>query len=397
RPGAVEVPSQEQWVEKFATARSKVEKKRVSARQKPTPRNATKPTVDRFLGCLLGGAMGDALGYPVEFIDSAAIQRKHGNSAPARLNYAGGKVAVVSDDTQMTLFTAEGLIRAQQRMAERGICSPIAVIGRALLRWYTTQQGSGVKRDKWPGWLVAERRLHAPRAPGNTCMSALGKIAAAGGAFPDLASLPNDSKGCGAVMRAAPIGLGVRSREIAFDFGRDSGVLTHGHPSGYLSAAYFAAVIWDLARGTDLPGAMIKADRLLAKEKGKGEMVKILARTRALATKGPPTVDAIESLGGGWTGEQALAIALLCALTHEADGADGVKRTLWTAAAHSGDSDSTAAITGNLLGAVCGAGGLPQDWLGQLEMRDVLERIAKDMHRRLIEDEALDQVAYPPN
>ena len=138
-------------------------------------------------------------------------------------------------------------------------------------------------------------------------------------------------------MRAAPIGLAMTDREGAFTLARDTSVLTHGHPSGYLSAAYFAAVIWDLARGTSLSQAMAAADALLAREDGNAEMVAILARVRKLAKAGPPDARTIEALGGGWTGEEALAIALLCALTIIGNGLAyrRVANTVAGVAAHS--------------------------------------------------------------
>lgn len=353
------------------------------------------PSLDTFLGCLLGGALGDALGYPVEFQNGAEILQRIGATAPTKLNYDGAKVARVSDDTQMTLFTAEGLIRAVQQRTERGICPSTTILAFALLRWHETQRKRLSSSISQPGWLITERRLHEQRAPGITCMSALGQLRV--GNLPTVDEPPNDSKGCGAVMRVAACGLAASSREQAFELSRDSGVLTHGHPSGYLSAAYFASLIWDLARGTTLPDAMVYADDLLTHQKGKGELVRILAKTRTLATEGPPSMNTIEGLGGGWTGEEALAIALLCALTFDEKPANAVENTLWRAAAHSGDSDSTAAITGNLLGTMLGAGALPKNWLATLELKDVLERIALDLHRSAILGETLDFDAYPAN
>ena len=181
-------------------------------------------------------------------------------------------------------------------------------------------------------------------------------------------------------MRSAPIGLAAPSREDAFQLARDAGALTHGHPSGFLSAAYFAALIWDVARGTALPQAMSHADALLSTEPGNAELVTLLARTRQLATSGAPAPETIESLGGGWTGEEALAIALLCALTFDPSAPDGFQQALWRAALHSGDSDSTGSLVGNLIGAMNGAAGLPAAWLHTLELRDVIERVAEDLH-----------------
>jgi ADP-ribosylglycohydrolase len=198
-------------------------------------------------------------------------------------------------------------------------------------------------------------------------------------------------------MRAAPCGLGGETREDAFRLARDTSVLTHGHPSAYLSAAYLASVVWDCARGVALPDAMSHADGLLAAERGAGELVSLLTRVRKLATKGPPGPRAVESLGGGWVGHEALAIALLCALTFDPKAPRAVATALWRAAAHSGDSDSTAAVTGNLIGCMVGARALPKRWLRTLELRDAVERIARDFHASLILGRPLDREDYPPN
>ena len=88
---------------------------------------------DRIRGSLIGGAIGDALGYPVEFIYSfEEIQKRYGERGITRLDIKqhwledaeqAGK-AVVSDDTQMTLFTAVGLLFGETRGMMRGIGGP---------------------------------------------------------------------------------------------------------------------------------------------------------------------------------------------------------------------------------------------------------------------------------
>ncbi|MGN6110051.1 MAG: ADP-ribosylglycohydrolase family protein [Kofleriaceae bacterium] len=355
------------------------------------------PSVDVFRGCLLGGALGDALGYPIEFIDADQIARRFGEIAPLDLRLAGGNVARISDDTQMTLFTAEGLIRAKMQSRARGASDPRTTMTYALLRWYETQ-GPRVHTPSARGWLVEERRLHSQRAPGATCMSALEALARRENLalhLPTIETPPNQSKGCGAVMRVAPCGLGASSREQAFELARDNGVLTHGHPSGYLSAAYFASLVWDLARGSPLGDAMEHADELLSAERGHEETARMLSRAQQLAILGTPDATTIQSLGGGWTGEEALAIAILCAAAFDPAEPRTFEQALWRAAAHSGDSDSTAAITGNLLGAMFGFGALPQPWLDVLELRDVIERVAVDLHTVMIRGKHL--ADYPGN
>lgn len=333
---------------------------------------------DRVVGCLLGGALGDALGYPVEFTRSwHAIVATHGRGAPERLAYAHAAPALISDDTQMTLFVAEGFIRAVQRMSNRGICSPPSVILRALVRWYATQIGDRSILDHMSrgGLLLEEPRLYARRAPGNTNLNALASWAR------NERVLPNDSKGCGAVMRSAPIGLGASSIEIAWEIALESGASTHGHPSGHLSAAYFAAVVQRVAHGDALHAAMEQADTLLAQAQHHEETSQAIAAAREVARAGAPSPDALESLGEGWVGEEALAMALACALSVEGESPEATSAALWRSVLHRADSDSTGSLTGNLLGAMHGRRCLPQRWLNELELRDLIERIGNDLFR----------------
>jgi ADP-ribosylglycohydrolase len=356
------------------------------------------PSLSRFVGCLLGGALGDALGYPVEFLQTAIeIERAIGPISRAQLQKARGGVAVVSDDTQMTIFTAEGLVRARHRGVAHGIGSEVAVLRLAYQRWLSTQTGEGA--DRWGdplvrGWLLDVPELQEQRAPGLTCLSALAASLAVD-ITPD--TPPNDSKGCGAVMRSAPIGLVALTPGDAFRVARDAAFLTHGHPSGYLSAAYFAAVIQLVSNGVALSDAMRVGDGLLESERDGGELSAVLVLTREMALYGAPTPGAIESLGGGWVGEEALAIALLCTLTAKGPSPEATRDALWRAAAHAGDSDSTGSLTGNLLGAMHGLEAMPTDWLDDLEMREVIERIARDLHAAYVLDVLPDKVRYPPN
>lgn len=350
------------------------------------------PPIARFEGCLLGGAIGDALGFPIEFdTPGAGIVARYGANAPPNLAFADEQ-ALISDDTQMTLFTLEGLIRAARAHAK----APTSHLLSAYQRWYGTQEmrrGEPAQAKLGHGLLLAEARLHARRAPGNTCLGALAQ-SFMGRPVPTLATPPNNSKGCGAVMRSAPFGLFARTRHQAFCEARDAGVLTHGHPSGYLSAAYFAALIFDLARDVPLASALELADAELATESETEELVQVLGRARKLALQGKPSVDAIERLGGGWTGDEALAIAIVCALTSESGTPEAGADALWRSVAHGGDSDSTGSLTGNLIGALHGPTAFPAAWQRQVEMSELIVRLARDLHS-VANGEAVDADAYP--
>ena len=347
-------------------------------------------TADRVRGCLLAGALGDALGYQIEFDKIDQITAKRGGAGrgvPERLGFAGAPL--ISDDTQMTLFVAEGLVEAGRAVrAGAGQVHVTRVIACALDRWYVTQFPHGLPRGR-RAWtpdatrdagalaLLAEPRLHAARAPGGTIMQALTARHEAGPRWAALRA-QNDSKGCGAVMRAAPCGLVAATREDAFALACDQGRITHAHPGGVLPAGALAAMVWDLVRGVPMAVAVDTALAMVVAEGSGGEETAgLIERARALAVAGPPAWTALEELGGGWTGDEALAIALACALTIEGTEEGAVRATLWRAAMHGGDSDSTASIAGNLIGAALGEGALPAAWLDQLELRDVVERVAQ--------------------
>ena len=296
RPGAIEVSAQEDWIGLYARHVAPERPKRAdprsgkvttaarspdshagarSAGQRRLPvvdLNApprrhrpakTDPPLDRVLGCLLGGALGDALGYPVEFEGpGTALIKKYGADAPTALTYAGRTAGRVSDDTQMTLFVAEGLIRAHQRFIDRGFCSAVHVTTRALMRWYSTQSRPTPNGSPADGWLVREPRLHARRSPGNTIMQELA-LRAHGESDDDHVVARNTSKGCGAVMRAAPFGLAFKPPTQTFKSAVDDGRVTHGHPSGYLASGYLATTVGVLARGGTLQRAMAVSDEAL--------------------------------------------------------------------------------------------------------------------------------------
>jgi ADP-ribosylglycohydrolase len=351
--------------------------------------------LDRIKGSLLGGAVGDALGAGIEFLSLDEIRQRFGLFGVQDFSPAYGREGAITDDTQMTLFTAEGVMRAWDRGAERGICHPPSVVHHAYLRWLLTQ-GERPKSDfeiRTDGWLYGTPALHNRRAPGNTCLSAL--HAAKGWGEPAVAQ--NNSKGCGGVMRVAPIGLFsplMGDDAQVFTLATEVAALTHGHPAGSLSAGYFAATIAALLRGEPLSRALDAADSALRVHGGCDDVTRALDAARMLAARGQPSPEQLESLGAGWVAEEALAIAVCCALVAK-DFRDGVL----LAVNHSGDSDSTGSIAGNLLGVHFGFRAIPSTWLERLELREEIERLATDLNAFVSGTTTWPQVleAYPPN
>ena len=349
--------------------------------------------LDRFRGCLLAGAVGDALGSPIEFWSLSTIRSRYGHA----VSLTELPRAAFTDDTQMTLFTAEGLIRTSVRSRlQGGDADAVDATHRAYLRWLHTQgvpwaeatrRGEGVELD---GWLVTNRLLHRQEAPGNTCLSALRS-----GRVGSVTEALNDSKGCGGVMRAAPAGLLASDAAAAFTLGCDVAAITHSHPSGYLSAGALAAMVAELLAGADMAAAAATALTLLAGAPDGEETHAALEAGVASGRHGPPAAQELERLGGGWVGEETLAIAVACAMNP-----DDVAGALSCAVLHSGDSDSTGAICGNLLGAQRGIDAMPAAWLEILEGADLVDAVAHDLWAERFEPPALDDGVwlerYPP-
>lgn len=323
---------------------------------------------DRVLGCLLGGAVGDALGYPVEFLSEPEILRQYVPAGIQTLAQAGSP-ARVSDDTQMTLFAANAWIYG---------CSgegwDISTAWLAYREWLGTQ-GDESRMGKPRMWIYGDRRLHARRAPGNTCLSAI-RSSDQGGT---LENPVNNSKGCGTVMRAAPYGLMPGSRETAMERAAADAALTHGHPLAWGSSAWLAACVHALVEGAGPLADRVADIKLPQRLNPDGTLLALVQKAIALANREDVTdLEAIHALGEGWVAEEALAIALFCALRHRDDFAAALR----AAVNHQGDSDSTGAICGNILGAFLGAEAVAKAFdLEQLELADVTQTLACDLLR----------------
>jgi ADP-ribosylglycohydrolase len=329
---------------------------------------------EQYSGCLLGGAIGDALGAPVEFLSIDQLNKKFGKDGITDFYPAYGKLGAITDDTQMTLFTAEGLLRGLVRRRERGISgAEVAIVHKSYLRWLETQKTPfNPEISENNGWLITIESLRSRRAPGNTCISALAAQTTLG------EPANNDSKGCGTVMRVAPIGL-LYDDEIAYRMGKQTSEITHGHPTASTAAGALCVIIsqlrkeFPLDQAVKLALAITKDDEI--KQCVANETSQAIEKAIYLAQDSEnPCPELIETLGAGWVAEEALAISIYCALVAR-DFAHGVL----LAVNHSGDSDSTGAITGNLLGLIHGQKCIPLHWQEQVELREVIEHMAFDL------------------
>lgn len=342
---------------------------------------------DRIRGSLIAGAAGDALGYAVEFDMEKEIFRRWGPGGIQSLSAdpMTGK-AVISDDTQMTLFTAAGILDRDRA----GLRPAVSLAYRA---WLVTQEfdfdvfhAAGKQRGSVGAHL--DRLLKIPalfacRAPGNTCLYALREA----GKYGDPADLDfiahprNNSKGCGGVMRAAPAAWipGISTEEIVIQAGQFA-AMTHGHPLGWLPAAALAYLVRGMTF-TEEPLRDIAAELRPTLRScfpgcsGTETMCAMLDHAAALAGNDRPDLENIHALGEGWVGDEALAIALYCALRHE----DDLSACLIASVNHRGDSDSTGAVAGNILGARLGYQAIDQKWKTDLELREEILELADQL------------------
>ncbi len=321
---------------------------------------------DSIRGCLMAGAAGDALGYTVEFMGRDAILAKFGSDGITQFELDRSGKASVSDDTQMTLFTANGMLMGLTCGYMRGVGgAPEGYVRYAYLDWYYTQGRKDEERRIPCTWLRDLPELAHRRAPGNTCLSACE-------AMLNFREVKNNSKGCGGIMRVAPMALlaaGYLSREQPFysvarmdTAGAEIARVTHKHPLGFLPAAMLTHLLYKLVPLT-VQTACAEFEQIARETVGsldeiyRGEfdedkqyLTRLTLQAIELATNNREDAENIRRLGEGWVAEETWAIALYCALRHK----DSVRDALIAAVNHDGDSDSTGSVCGNIMGAIYG-------------------------------------------
>ncbi|WP_109005719.1 ADP-ribosylglycohydrolase family protein [Streptomyces rishiriensis] len=322
----------------------------------------------RATGSLLGLALGDALGFPTEFNDVASILAKCGPWREMELP----KRALVSDDTQMTLAVG----RALRTAMDRGLLVPTS-LARPL-------------REEFVDWY---RSPDNNRAPGRTCLTACDLLEDDKRLWQDASQI--GSKGCGANMRVAPIGLvpGLSDEQRAGAAQLQS-ALTHGHPTALAASDLTAHAVRLLVQGAD-PAALVGLLRSYALDnrsryhhrwlgdlwtrsqdpnpehfmaRGWDECLGVLERLQETLRAPSTEADPCLAAGAGWIAEEAMAAGLLCFLLFPDEPLTVLRR----AACSSGDSDSIACLAGAFAGAYAGADAWPTEWADRIEYQSEL-------------------------
>jgi ADP-ribosylglycohydrolase len=335
----------------------------------------------RVRGTLLGVAVGDALGAPVDALDIEAIRAAHGPEGALEPAPAYGRRGAVTHLTQLTLFSTDGLIRAQVRR-DTGAWHPPTDLHRAYLRWAATQRDWGPdERRKDDGWLAREEWLYARRDPSRALLLGLGD-----GTMGTLEAPKNPGEaGPEAAARSAPFGLLVGwEPQLVAQLAVECAAQTHGHPVGYLAAGAYAVIVHGLARGESLDGAVQRALALLAGRPGHQPVSDALQRALGAVRQGMPTPARVTELTGEGTAPGLVAVAVYCALV-----GDDVRHGLSLAVNQDGPSAAAGALTGGLLGALHGETALPPAWLAELEGRPTILELADDFAMEMTQGPAL--------
>ncbi|WP_224242460.1 ADP-ribosylglycohydrolase family protein [Hyalangium gracile] len=320
----------------------------------------------RIQGSLVGLAVGDALGYPAEFRTRRQLLAEvgpEGITGFLRLKDARFSRPFITgpdhppgtftDDTQMSLCVAEALLAAGREDRD----TLMREMARRFVHWHRSEENN--------------------RSPGETTGIACGRLAAG---TPWREAGVAHSKGCGANMRVAPIGLYYEDLDTVAEVARDSSRLTHGHPAA-LEGSAAAALLVALALRDTPPGQM-HAEVMRRCGGRSPDFDACFSRVPALLHLPPEQVlidreKGPHALGEGWVAEEAVACALYCFWRHPDDFRAAVLEAVNT----DGDSDSLATITGSIAGARLGLGGIPPEWTRDVERSTELlalgERLAE--------------------
>ena len=336
---------------------------------------------DKCRGSLVGGAVGDALGYEVEFMNLASIRKRFGEKGITRYVLHDG-VAQFSDDTQMTLFTLEGLMNGVIATKAGKKDEILPYIERAYLNWYRTQ--TDTPKQLPSSWMGNIRSLWARRAPGITCLGALENIA---NGF----TVENNSKGCGGVMRVAPLGVFNAAHRHIYDYTDTAHLagwaaeITHKHIASTFASGLLATTIMNCISDKTVDqmqfffivtGGLVMMRESFPEHDGEWqEFDRLIRRALELGKSDVAEEDAIRELGEGWVGDEAIAIAVFSVIRH----IENFEDCIVCAVNHDGDSDSTGAIAGNIIGAILGYSAIPSYYLENLEIEPILVSAADDL------------------
>jgi len=293
----------------------------------------------RFIGCMLGAAVGDALGRSIEGSWRRRICLED-------INFDGRW----TDDTHMMIGIAESLI------AKRGFDGE-HMFFTFMRNW---------EKESWRGYGPGPPRIFRMVRTGIPWNRAARLLYGGTGSF-----------GNGAAMRVAPIGLlFYEDAEKVREFAYESAELTHTHILGKEGAAiqaYAVALAAQTEKGQLNPEDFL--ERLMRYARNDVYKEKLL-KAKVLLARGKED-DVIRNLGNSVEAFNSVPTAIFCfAKNHE----DYAKAVLY-AVKLGGDADTIATMTGAIAGAYHGEKGIPEMWKRKIERGEYIRKLAKDLWR----------------
>lgn len=323
---------------------------------------------------LLAGALGDAFGYAIEFYNINKIKIIYGENGLVDYPIMNNHL-YVSDDTQMTLFCQQACnnylnISSFDSNVKNEL---LKNINQSYCDWYITQNEKYTPSNNVNSIMKFDS-LWSLRAPGNTCLSAL-KQGGNGGI--NILSKINDSKGCGGIMRVAPISFLNTNIETIFELGAKQAALTHGHPDGYLPAGYFASVLNLIAEGTDPIQSLNISINILKQYKKHENFLSQIEHLKSCLAQDIVYYGAElnNQLGEGWVGDEAFIIAFYCFMK-----ATDFEDCLILSSNHNGDSDSTATLAAQLYAAKLGLSEEAKFNVQYLDVLPVIQHLTNEIN-----------------
>ena len=342
---------------------------------------------DRFTGCMLGAAVGDAFGYPLEGMEYEDMCDRfdHIGAIDLAVSKKSG-TALFTDDTQMTLFTADGILWADMMGGKNGDIDYAEYVFYAYQFWLYTQTKTVAGKEyawlfdqskmRYKTQLLKRKGLYKKRNPSENNIAAL--LAARNNNYGTPSNIVNNNSDNGGMKRVAPAGLYFcEDTAIAFRMGCEFAAITHGAPSGYLAGGCYAAIIAEIIRGAEVRTAVERAMDIIIEIKCGEERYNALKKAIELVdNEEVAPLDAVKQLGTGRSAAEALAIGAFCAMLHR----DNFRFAIELAANHDGSSDTCASICGAILGAYYGEAALPKNWLKKLQYHDLIQHMGDRLY-----------------
>lgn len=359
--------------------------------------NNNEKYMDKFEGGIIGSAVGDAFGYPLmklTFEEICQTFEKKGAMELAVSRKTG--TALLTEATQMSLFTADGILWAQNEHVSDENAAVANYVFYSYQLWLYMQTKTIASREyEWlfdksknPNMssLLKSKGLGRVRRLNDVNINAL--LDADNNNYGTLNKRVNENTDAGAVKRVVPVGLFYgQTPDMAFRMGCDIGAVTHSHPDGYLPCGVYAAIVAQLIGDKPIDEAVNDAMVILASYPENDNTYQMLQSAVDLA--GDEDIDpqeGIPELGDGFSAVSCLAIAVYSALLHQSN----YKYAIELATNHDGDSAACGAITGGILGAWYGLKKLPKDWTKKVQYRSLLETVADVLY----ENSSYSRAAY---